>query len=99
VICRDPSRFPTTRPTSRAGIRRRSAACSSGSRRVAEIRLEVHADRWDARREADVGLFPYLAIRYHADDVPTTVIDGRKAIVGSVPESEYVATIVAAAAA
>jgi len=41
-----------------------------------------------------VNLFPYLAIRYQAEDVPTTVIDGRKAIVGSVPESAYIATIV-----
>ena len=44
-----------------------------------------------------VNLFPYLAIRYQADDVPTTVINGRKAIVGSVSESEYVGRIVAAA--
>ena len=44
-----------------------------------------------------VNLFPYLAIRYQADDVPTTVVDGRKAIVGSVPEAAYVGTIVAAA--
>ncbi|HEY3067724.1 MAG TPA: hypothetical protein VGL09_18185 [Methylomirabilota bacterium] len=45
-----------------------------------------------------VNLFPYRAVRYQADDVPTTVIDGRKGIVGSVPEAAYVGAIVAAAA-
>ena len=44
-----------------------------------------------------VNLFPYRAVRYQADDVPTTVIDGRKAIVGSVPETDYVRAIMAAA--
>jgi hypothetical protein len=43
-----------------------------------------------------VNLFPYLAVRYQADDVPTTVIDGRKAMVGSVAEEAYVETIVRA---
>jgi hypothetical protein len=45
-----------------------------------------------------VNLFPYLAVRYQADDVPTTAIDGRKAIVGVVDEAEYVARVVAGTA-
>ncbi len=40
-----------------------------------------------------VNLFPYLAIRYGATDVPTTVVDGRKRVVGPAPEDEYVRAI------
>ncbi|HXD95513.1 MAG TPA: thioredoxin family protein [Candidatus Acidoferrum sp.] len=44
-----------------------------------------------------VNLFPYLAVRYQASDVPTTVADGRTIVVGSVPEESYVEAIVRAA--
>ena len=40
-----------------------------------------------------VNLFPHLAVRYHADDVPTTVVNGKTAIVGDCPADEYVARI------
>lgn len=43
-----------------------------------------------------VNLFPYLAVRYQADDVPTTAVNGRKAIVGSVAEEAYIEAIVGA---
>jgi hypothetical protein len=44
-----------------------------------------------------VNLFPYLAVRYQAADVPTTVANGRAVVVGSVPEADYVEAIVRAA--
>jgi hypothetical protein len=40
-----------------------------------------------------VNLFPYLAVRYQASDVPATVA----IVVGSVPEAEYVEAIARAA--
>jgi hypothetical protein len=43
-----------------------------------------------------VNLFPYLAGRYRAADVPTTVTDGRTIVVGSVPGEDYVEAIVRA---
>jgi hypothetical protein len=44
-----------------------------------------------------VNLFPYLAVRYQATDVPTTVADGRAIVVGSAAEEVYVEAIVRAA--
>jgi hypothetical protein len=44
-----------------------------------------------------VNLFPYLAVRYQATDVPTTVADGRAIVVGSAAEEVYVDAIVRAA--
>jgi hypothetical protein len=44
-----------------------------------------------------VNLFPYLAVRYQAGDVPTTVANGRAVVVGSVPEADYVEAVVRAA--
>ena len=38
-----------------------------------------------------VHVFPYLAIRSQADDVPTTVVNGHKTLVGTFPEAEAVA--------
>jgi hypothetical protein len=43
-----------------------------------------------------VNLFPYLAVRYQATDVPTTVAGGRAIVVGSVAEDAYVEAIVCA---
>ena len=40
-----------------------------------------------------VNLFPYLAIRYGAEDVPTTVVDGKKRLVGPVAEAAFVEAI------
>ena len=42
-----------------------------------------------------VNLFPYLAIRYQADDVPTTVVNGTKTLVGTCDEAEAVAKVLA----
>ncbi len=36
-----------------------------------------------------VNLFPYLAIRYQITDVPTTVVNGRNKLGGSLAEAEY----------
>lgn len=44
-----------------------------------------------------VNLFPYLAVRYQATDVPTTVANGRAVVLGSVAEADYVEAIVRAA--
>lgn len=44
-----------------------------------------------------VNLFPYLAVRYQAADVPATVANGRAIVIGSAPEAEYVDAIVRAA--
>jgi len=43
-----------------------------------------------------VNLFPYLAVRYQAPDVPATVANGRTIVVGSAPEEDYVDAIVRA---
>lgn len=43
-----------------------------------------------------LNLFPYMAVRYHADDVPTTVVNGTKTLVGAYEEDEAVAKILAA---
>jgi hypothetical protein len=45
-----------------------------------------------------LNLFPYMAVRYHADDVPTTVVNGTKTLVGTCEEGEAVAKILAAVA-
>ncbi len=45
-----------------------------------------------------VNVFPYLAIRYQADDVPTTVVNSHKTLVGTYPEAEAVARRVATVA-
>jgi hypothetical protein len=44
-----------------------------------------------------VNLFPYLAVRYQVDDVPTTVVNGMKTLVGAYEEREAVAKILALA--
>ena len=46
-----------------------------------------------------VNLFPYMAVRYQVDDVPTTVVNGVKTLVGAYTEEEAVAKICAAVAA
>ena len=44
----------------------------------------------------NVAVLPYLAIRYGVDNVPTTVVNRRKACVGPVTEEEFVRAILAA---
>jgi hypothetical protein len=43
----------------------------------------------------NVAVLPYLAIRHHADDTPTTVVTGRKACVGVLTEEEFVRRVFA----
>jgi hypothetical protein len=40
-----------------------------------------------------VPLFPYLAVRYGIGDVPSTVVDGRLAVVGPRDEDAYLRAI------
>jgi predicted DsbA family dithiol-disulfide isomerase len=44
-----------------------------------------------------VPLFPYLAVRYGVGDVPTTVVNGRIAVVGPQDEDAYLAEVLARA--
>jgi hypothetical protein len=44
-----------------------------------------------------VPLFPYLAVRYGVGDVPTTVVNGRVAVVGPRAEEDYLRTVLAGA--
>jgi hypothetical protein len=46
-----------------------------------------------------VNLFPYLAIRYQADDIPTTVVNGAKTLVGPYDEADAMARILVPTAA
>jgi hypothetical protein len=45
----------------------------------------------------NIAVLPYLAVRHHADDTPTTMVNGRKACVGVLPEEEFVQRVLAAA--
>jgi hypothetical protein len=38
----------------------------------------------------NIAVLPYLAVRHAVDDIPTTVVNGRKACVGVLPEAEFV---------
>ena len=40
-----------------------------------------------------VPLFPYLVVRYGVGDVPTTVVNGRPAAVGSLDEDAYLTAV------
>jgi predicted DsbA family dithiol-disulfide isomerase len=44
-----------------------------------------------------VPLFPYLAVRYGVGDVPTTVVNGRAAVVGPRDEEDYLEAVLARA--
>jgi hypothetical protein len=59
-------------------------------------RLAVESDRITTD-VIMVNLFPYLAVRYQAGDIPTTVVNGRTAVVGAVADVEYIGRILAAA--
>jgi hypothetical protein len=43
----------------------------------------------------NVAVLPYLAVRYHADDTPTTVVNGRKAFAGVFTEEAFVSRLLA----
>ena len=57
------------------------------------------ASEWVTTDVIMVNLFPYLAIRHQASDVPTTVVNGVKTLVGVCDEAEAVDHILATAAA
>jgi hypothetical protein len=59
-------------------------------------RLAVESDRITTD-VIMVNLFPYLAVRYQAGDMPTTVVNGRTAVAGAVADAEYIGRILAAA--
>ena len=40
-----------------------------------------------------VPLFPYLAVRYGVGDVPSTVVNGRVAVVGPRDEEAYLSEV------
>ena len=44
-----------------------------------------------------VPLFPYLVVRYGVGDVPTTVVNGRPAVVGPRREEEFLRAVLASA--
>lgn len=42
-----------------------------------------------------VPLFPYLAVRYGVADVPTTVVNGTRSVVGPLEEDAYLTALLA----
>jgi hypothetical protein len=46
----------------------------------------------------NMAVLPYLAVRHGADDTPTTMVNGRKACVGVLPEEEFVERVLATVA-
>jgi hypothetical protein len=45
----------------------------------------------------NVAVLPYLAVRHGVDDIPTTVVNGRKACVGVLSEEEFVRRVLSRA--
>ena len=48
---------------------------------------------WITTDIVNVAVFPYLAIRYGVDNIPTTVVNRHKACVGVLAEEEFVREI------
>ena len=48
---------------------------------------------WITTDIVNVAVLPYLAIRYGVDNIPTTVVNRRKACVGVLAEEEFVREI------
>lgn len=61
-------------------------------------RLAIES-RWITTAVINITVLPYLAVRYGVDDIPTTVVNGRKACVGALSEDDFVRAILATAAA
>ena len=61
-------------------------------------RLAIES-RWITTDVINVTVLPYLAVRYGVDNIPTTVVNGRKACVGALSEDDFVRAILATAAA
>jgi Thioredoxin domain len=60
-------------------------------------RLAVESP-WITTDVINIAVLPYLAVRYGVDDIPTTVVNGRKACVGALPEDDFVRAVLKAAA-
>ena len=50
---------------------------------------------WITTDVVNITVLPYLAVRHGVDNVPTTVVNGKKACVGVLAEDEFVREIVA----
>ncbi len=61
-------------------------------------RLAIES-RWITTDVINIAVLPYLAVRYGVDNIPTTVVNGRKACVGTLSEDDFVQAILATAAA
>jgi hypothetical protein len=61
-------------------------------------RLAVESP-WITTDVINIAVLPYLAVRYGVDDIPTTVVNGRKVCVGALPEDDFVEAVLKTAAA
>ena len=52
---------------------------------------------WITADIINIAVLPYLAVRYRAEDTPTTVVNGRKACVGAMADEEFISRILAQA--
>jgi len=51
---------------------------------------------WITTDIVNIAVLPYLAVRYGVDNIPTTVVNRRKACVGVLAEEDFVREILAA---
>ena len=51
---------------------------------------------WITTDIINVAVLPYLAVRHGVDDIPTTVVNRRKACVGVLAELEFIREVIAA---
>jgi hypothetical protein len=51
---------------------------------------------WITADIINIAVLPYLAVRYGVDNIPTTVVNRRKASVGALAEREFVRAVIAA---
>lgn len=51
---------------------------------------------WITTDVINIAVLPYLAVRYGVDNIPTTVVNRRKACVGALAEREFVRAVIAA---
>ena len=61
-------------------------------------RLAVESP-WITTDVINIAVLPYLAIRHGVDNIPTTVVNRRKACVGALPEDDFIRAVLEAAAA
>jgi hypothetical protein len=51
---------------------------------------------WITADIINIAVLPYLAVRYGVDNIPTTVVNRRKASVGALAERDFVRAVIAA---